>query len=49
MVELHDCFSTNELITYEALGLCAEGELKVVTLIAKDTNVDVSIHVCLTL
>uniref|UniRef100_A0AAQ4QAT3 Sterol carrier protein 2 n=1 Tax=Gasterosteus aculeatus aculeatus TaxID=481459 RepID=A0AAQ4QAT3_GASAC len=26
VVELHDCFSANELITYEALGLCAEGE-----------------------
>lgn len=26
VIELHDCFSTNELITYEALGLCAEGE-----------------------
>jgi acetyl-CoA acetyltransferase len=26
VVELHDCFSVNELITYEALGLCAEGE-----------------------
>jgi len=26
VVELHDCFSTNELITYEALGLCAEGK-----------------------
>jgi acetyl-CoA acyltransferase len=26
VVELHDCFSTNELITYEALGLCGEGE-----------------------
>lgn len=24
--ELHDCFSTNELLTYEGLGLCAEGE-----------------------
>ncbi|RYG79647.1 MAG: lipid-transfer protein, partial [Alphaproteobacteria bacterium] len=23
--ELHDCFSVNELITYEALGLCSEG------------------------
>lgn len=22
VVELHDCFSANELITYEALGLC---------------------------
>ncbi|CAG0881826.1 unnamed protein product [Cyprideis torosa] len=28
VVELHDCFSANELITYEALGLCAEGEAK---------------------
>jgi acetyl-CoA acyltransferase len=26
VVELHDCFSSNELITYEALGLAAEGE-----------------------
>ncbi|KAG7189846.1 hypothetical protein KM043_017501 [Ampulex compressa] len=26
VVELHDCFSTNELITYEALGLCAPGQ-----------------------
>ena len=25
-VELHDCFSANELITYEALGLCPEGK-----------------------
>ncbi|MGE4651365.1 MAG: lipid-transfer protein [Myxococcota bacterium] len=25
VVELHDCFSCNELVTYEALGLCAEG------------------------
>ena len=24
--ELHDCFTANELITYEALGLCKEGE-----------------------
>ncbi|HYE50925.1 MAG TPA: lipid-transfer protein [Azospirillaceae bacterium] len=24
-VELHDCFTTNEVITYEALGLCPEG------------------------
>ncbi|MDB5868159.1 MAG: lipid-transfer protein, partial [Polaromonas sp.] len=24
-VELHDCFTPNELITYEALGLCPEG------------------------
>lgn len=26
VIELHDCFSTNELLTYEALQLCAEGE-----------------------
>lgn len=24
--ELHDCFTTNELLTYEALGLTAEGQ-----------------------
>ena len=24
--ELHDCFAHNELISYEALGLCAQGE-----------------------
>ncbi|MFG2859861.1 lipid-transfer protein [Streptomyces sioyaensis] len=26
VIELHDCFSVNELLTYEALGMCAEGE-----------------------
>ncbi len=26
LVELHDCFAQNELITYEALGLCKRGE-----------------------
>ncbi|HLA19346.1 MAG TPA: lipid-transfer protein, partial [Dehalococcoidia bacterium] len=26
VIELHDCFSSNEMITYEALGLCGEGE-----------------------
>jgi acetyl-CoA acetyltransferase len=26
VVELHDCFSANELITYEALGFAEEGE-----------------------
>lgn len=26
VIELHDCFSANELLTYEALRLCAEGE-----------------------
>ncbi|MGI9287871.1 MAG: thiolase C-terminal domain-containing protein [Pseudomonadales bacterium] len=27
VIELHDCFATNELATYVALGLCAESEL----------------------
>jgi acetyl-CoA acetyltransferase len=26
VVELHDCFTTNEVVTYEGLGLCAQGE-----------------------
>ncbi|KAJ3395208.1 hypothetical protein HDU92_006105 [Lobulomyces angularis] len=26
VVELHDCFSANELITYDALGLCEHGK-----------------------
>ncbi|MFH8463314.1 lipid-transfer protein [Streptomyces sp. NPDC017991] len=26
VVELHDCFSINELLTYEALGMCGPGE-----------------------
>jgi acetyl-CoA acetyltransferase len=26
VVELHDCFTANELLTYEGLGLCGEGE-----------------------
>jgi sterol carrier protein 2 len=26
VIEVHDCFSANELITYEALGLCPEGK-----------------------
>lgn len=26
LVELHDCFSPNEVLSYEALGLCPEGE-----------------------
>jgi acetyl-CoA acetyltransferase len=26
VIELHDCFTPNELLTYEALGLCREGE-----------------------
>lgn len=26
VVELHDCFTPNEVVSYEALGLCGEGE-----------------------
>lgn len=26
VVELHDCFTANELLTYEAIGLCPEGQ-----------------------
>ncbi|AKU96625.1 3-ketoacyl-CoA thiolase [Labilithrix luteola] len=26
VVELHDCFTANEILTYEALGLCEEGQ-----------------------
>ena len=26
VIELHDCFTANELLTYEGLGLCPEGE-----------------------
>ncbi len=26
VIELHDCFSTNELVSYESLGLCPEGQ-----------------------
>ena len=26
VIELHDCFAQNELLSYEALGLCEEGE-----------------------
>ena len=26
VIELHDCFAQNEVLSYEALGLCAEGQ-----------------------
>ena len=26
VIELHDCFAANELVTYEGLGLCDEGK-----------------------
>lgn len=25
VVKLHDCFTANEILTYEAIGLCPEG------------------------
>jgi len=28
VVELHDCFTTNEVLSYEALGFCQEGEVE---------------------
>ena len=28
VIELHDCFSANEMITYEALGLCPPGKVQ---------------------
>ena len=33
VVELHDCFSANELLTYEALGLCEEGKILLIKMI----------------
>jgi len=36
VIELHDCFSCNELITYEALGLCPPG--KAVDLVRNNDN-----------
>lgn len=36
VVELHDCFSCNELITYEALGLCGPG--KAVEMVTSGNN-----------
>ncbi|MGG0174763.1 lipid-transfer protein [Gottfriedia acidiceleris] len=29
VIELHDCFTQNEVITYEGLGLCGEGEAEI--------------------
>ena len=34
VIELHDCFSANELITYEALGLCPQGQSNDITLVS---------------
>jgi hypothetical protein len=28
VIELHDCFSTNELLTYEAMGMCPSGKVR---------------------
>ena len=36
VVELHDCFTANELLTYEALGLCGEGDAE--KFITEDRN-----------
>lgn len=37
VVELHDCFCQNELITYEALDLCKEGEAEKLVLDGDNT------------
>jgi len=36
VIELHDCFTTNEVLTYEGLGLCKEGEAE--KFITEDDN-----------
>jgi acetyl-CoA acetyltransferase len=38
VVELHDCFTANELISYEALGLCREGEAEAFVLDGQNTH-----------
>ena len=48
VVELHDCFSANELISYEALGLCGEGRLliRVRGRVSEGVSEGVSMCVC---
>ena len=36
VVELHDCFSANELITYEALGLCPIGKVFILFFVSQN-------------
>jgi len=28
VIELHDCFTSNEILTYSALGLCEDGDME---------------------
>jgi acetyl-CoA C-acetyltransferase len=28
VIELHDCFTSNEVLTYSALGLCEDGDME---------------------
>jgi acetyl-CoA C-acetyltransferase len=37
VVELHDCFTSNEAITYSALGLCAEDDIEAFILEGQNT------------
>ena len=37
VVELHDCFAQNELISYEALGLCPRGEAERLVCVGDNT------------
>ena len=37
VIELHDCFTSNEAITYSALGLCAEDDIEAFILEGQNT------------
>ncbi len=39
MIELHDCFAPNELITYEAIGLCPIGVCRLGGILFESTAV----------
>lgn len=46
VVELHDCFSANELITYEALGLCPEGRALICVYLSHDLDFVTFLNEC---
>jgi len=47
VIELHDCFSANELITYEALGLCPEGRMFLIAAVLYERMLDDVSQQCL--